>query len=193
MSKYKQILSDYSSTTIDDILSGEYKRESVKLGGIIIDLKIIRTKKKAEKMASVILEDLSGQMELIIFPKMYKEKENLIQLDKVVFVKGNIDRNEESVKIIVNDVVPISEVAEKFSNRVIFSFYNYPKKELISVLNRKLKKYHSKNGKHDLYFKINIPQRGEVLIHCPNFRLNNIDAMLNEVNGSIKNLNIILE
>ncbi len=193
LNRYEKILKEYSSTTIDSVLSGEFKRETIKLGGIITDIKIIRTKRKSEKMASIFIEDFTGKIEVIVFPKLYIEKENLVQLDNIVFLKGSVDKNENGVKIIANEIVAINEVNEKFTNKLIINFKNYPDKDTILKLNRKLSKYKSPSGKHELYFKITVPDKGEILIHCPSFKIANIDSALNDFNGSLKKMNIILE
>ena len=193
LNRYQKLLDDYSTATIDDILSGESARNGLKLGGIITDIKIIKTKRKSEKMASIILEDLTGKIEVIIFPKLFSEREHLIKLDNMVFIKGNLDSNENGVKIILNEIIPINEVNEKFTNKVILSFSGYPAKEAVVELKRKLSKYKSNSGKHELYFKINIIGKGEIFIHCPSFKIGNIEAAINEINGSIGNLNVILE
>ena len=193
LNRYKKILDEYCSTNIDNILSREFKRTTLKLGGIITDIKTIKTKRKGEKMASMSLEDFTGKIEVVVFPKLYLEKENLIQLDNIIFLKGHLDSNENGVKIIADDIVPITEVNEKFTNKVIFCFENYPDKKSIEIINNKLIKYKSGNGKHELYFKIRVPEKGEILIHCPLYKLNNVESALYEINGSVKGLNVVLE
>ncbi len=192
LNRYKNILKNYSSTSIESILSGEYKGTNVKLGGIITDIKFIRTKRKNEKMAGVFLEDLTGKIETVIFPSLLETSEHLITEDNPVFIRGTIDSNETSVKIIAQEIIPINEVSEKFTNKIIFSFNNIPEQSFIKNINKKITKYKSSTGSHILFFKITIPNEGEVSINCPKFKLQNVNQLLDEL-GNAENMDIILE
>lgn len=67
-------------------------------------------------MAFVKIADLSGEVELIIFPKTYATSADIWSQDNVIIAKGKVDfsRNEE-LKILVEEVALISqEEANKF-------------------------------------------------------------------------------
>lgn len=73
------------------------------LGGIIEEVRQVVTKKN-DTMAFVRLADLSGAIEIVVFPKVYEEFKNLLSPESLVAVKGRISfRNDE-----------ISIIAEKF-------------------------------------------------------------------------------
>lgn len=60
----------------------------VKLAGVIAGLRTIVTKKSGEKMASLILEDFSGQCSVIAFPATYSKCKDSLERDKVVKLSG---------------------------------------------------------------------------------------------------------
>ena len=60
--------------------------------------------RKGEAYARFILEDLSGRMEMMIFPSAYQKTINKIEPDQLLVVEGFIDRRDETPKISVRNV-----------------------------------------------------------------------------------------
>lgn len=96
-------------TTSSDIItcleSGEEKK--VILGGIINSFRQTITK-KGEMMASFQLEDLTGTIEVLIFPKIYTEVGPL-ENDQIVLVHGRYYINDDEKKIFAEKVVLAEE------------------------------------------------------------------------------------
>jgi len=63
--------------------------------GMVSSVKRITTKKSGELMAFVTIEGLEGSVEMLCFPAVYQEAKDLLVEDKVVKVKGRVDRKEE--------------------------------------------------------------------------------------------------
>ncbi|MEK7620327.1 MAG: DNA polymerase III subunit alpha [Patescibacteria group bacterium] len=83
--------------------------EFVRCGGIITSVKEIVTK-KGEPMAFVGLEDLTGQTEVIVFPRIYKDAKNLIVPDQIVLVSAKVSaRDGEEKKLLANSFVAVDE------------------------------------------------------------------------------------
>ena len=77
---------------------------AVVVGGIILQLKKIITKSGGQEMAFVKLSDLSGSIELVVFPRIYgRMKQNLV-LDHVVVVKGRINEKDNRLTLIVDEL-----------------------------------------------------------------------------------------
>ncbi len=181
LNKYKEILEKFSSATIEQIQENEYQLSSVKIGGIITKLKISNTK-KGDLMASFFLEDLTGQIEVLVFPKQLEENRDLINNDKIIFIKGNIDRNEESVKILAEAIYPIDKVNEEFVNKLEINIEineTFKKDEIVKLSNL-IHKY-SNNGKSKslIQFRLIFPDKGEALLRS-NYKINNIDNFIKE-------------
>jgi len=69
-----------------------------------------RTTKKGELMAFVTVEDQTGSMELVVFPRVYQQFQPYLVKDKVVLVTGKVSmRDNEGAKVIVNELVPLNE------------------------------------------------------------------------------------
>lgn len=68
------------------------------------------TTKKGDKMAILQLEDLSGQTEAVVFPKSFERIGEYLQVDARLMVWGKIDRRDEQVQLIVDDVEPVDQI-----------------------------------------------------------------------------------
>jgi DNA polymerase-3 subunit alpha len=64
--------------------------------GMVSAVKRITTKKSGELMAFVTVEGLEGQVEMLCFPAVYQEHKELLVQDKVVKIKGRVDRKDEA-------------------------------------------------------------------------------------------------
>ncbi|MCI8882337.1 MAG: DNA polymerase III subunit alpha [Lachnospiraceae bacterium] len=68
--------------------------EIAMVGGMIVD-KTIKYTKQNQTMAFITLEDLVGNLEIIIFPKNYEKNSHMLNLDAKVFVRGRVVTEEE--------------------------------------------------------------------------------------------------
>jgi DNA polymerase-3 subunit alpha len=70
-------------------------------------------------MAFVRIEDLSGNVELVVFPEPFSKHEMQLKSDQPVLVAGKLEKDGESVKIMVDRVGVLAEVLKK-SKQMIF-------------------------------------------------------------------------
>lgn len=75
----------------------------VRLGGIITNLKRTVTR-KGENMAYFTLEDTTGMMEILVFPKNYLRFASLLEKDRVVYLEGRLVNNEEERKVFAENL-----------------------------------------------------------------------------------------
>ncbi len=82
---------------------------AVDMGGILTEVKGKATKKGAY-MGFLTLEDLSGQIECLVFPKVFERYQGMLSADDIVVLSGKLSiREEESPKLLVDRVVPMEE------------------------------------------------------------------------------------
>ncbi|MGI6203975.1 MAG: DNA polymerase III subunit alpha [Anaerovoracaceae bacterium] len=83
--------------------------QPVVCAGIVTNVRTIITKTN-RMMASVGLEDLFGEMEIIVFPKTYEQYSALLRDDAVVAISGRVDYNDEDdSKIIASKISGLEE------------------------------------------------------------------------------------
>ncbi len=81
--------------------------ERVTIAGIVVSVKKITTKAGNHEMAFVRVEDMSGSLELVVFPKIYARTADLWFTDTVVRATGRVDQKEDRIILLVDDVVRI--------------------------------------------------------------------------------------
>jgi len=90
-------------------LSPEREGERVRLVGLITKIQRVKTKNGAE-MAFLQLEDVSGSLEVIVFPKVLEKAENLLCKEATVLVTGRLSEKEGVVKLIADEISEIRAV-----------------------------------------------------------------------------------
>jgi DNA polymerase-3 subunit alpha len=82
--------------------------EWVTAGGIITQAKKIRTK-KGDPMMFATLDDLEGEMEVLIFGKALAEYEGALGVDEIVLVRGRVDhKDKDKTALVVQSVEPFA-------------------------------------------------------------------------------------
>ncbi len=141
LDRYKKELKSYS-TVSTATMGNRRDGEEILIGGLVSKLKFTQTKKNNEKMAIVTIEDLDGSVDALIFPRSFKEFGHHLIKDAILFFKGNLDKKEQTPKILVNEITPISEVHKKFTRSILVKFAAASAQEnLLKNLQEVLSKY----------------------------------------------------
>lgn len=80
-------------------LEDEPDGKEVVVGGVVTGWRVINTR-SGSLMAGFKLEDLTGAVEVIVFPKVYEGVKGGYQPDRVTVVKGRLEHQDEGVKIL---------------------------------------------------------------------------------------------
>ena len=59
-------------------------------------------------MAFATLEDLSRQVEIVVFPRLYQQERALWKEDELVLVEGKVNHRDDDVTVIAEDVRPLT-------------------------------------------------------------------------------------
>ena len=117
LAKYEKILKEYSTSGSIGLKNLE-DGQKIWFGGIINKIKNTVTKRTGEKMAIMMMEDMEGSVEALVFPNSYKNVSKYIIPNAAVFVNGRLSLKEERPKIIVEEILPISDARKKFTQAV---------------------------------------------------------------------------
>jgi DNA polymerase-3 subunit alpha len=101
----KQIIAAQTSSGRASTTGGgrENKPVTASLGGIITHIQKILTK-KGDQMAFVDLEDMSGKIEIIVFPNLYTQVKDLIVEGKIVQVSGKLSDKDGEPKLLADSL-----------------------------------------------------------------------------------------
>lgn len=82
--------------------------QSVRMGGMIVSLRHKATR-KGSLMGFLQLEDLTGQVECILFPAVWARYGSELKEDMAVLVKGRLSvREDEEIKVVADHIVPLA-------------------------------------------------------------------------------------
>lgn len=85
-------------------VSNQTPNSSVKLAAVITKFRVIRTKKNNSKMAFATLADNTGEIESVIFPKIFTEIEPILAENKPFYIEGKINLREGEISILVDNL-----------------------------------------------------------------------------------------
>jgi DNA polymerase III subunit alpha len=112
LDRYSDVLRQLSSSNLADIhtVMGEGKRDFT-LGGMIMEKKAILTK-KGDKMCFLTLEDLTGKIECIVFPRTYQEYEEILSSEEPLIMTGQVNLSESPRKFFPAKILNLKDQAE---------------------------------------------------------------------------------
>ena len=90
--------------TVSQIDPKFHQGQNVTLAGILSSVRLVNTKKNNHKMAFATLEDNTGKIDLVIFPKLYADSAATWVIDKPVLVTGKVDNRDNSASVVVDKV-----------------------------------------------------------------------------------------
>src|SRR5581483_7081884 len=114
--KYTNEVKTYGNATTG-LLSEKPSGFEISIGGLVSVLRVMRTK-KGDLMGVVLLEDWEGTVEVLVFPDTYLKFQRLLEVDAPILVKGTLDKDESTTKILATDIYPMESVKERLSRTV---------------------------------------------------------------------------
>lgn len=153
----KEVLQPYVNecTGLEELGDGE----TVKLVGVITEVKKILTKKKQEPMAFMRIEDWSGSAEVVVFPKIFQVVKDWILPDSYVAVFGKVSVRERE------DSRDYSVLADK-----MFAFKEGDVKDLEHMFSQQLwydDGIKDSSGDHPEANAAGVEEESGIFIHIP--------------------------
>ncbi len=103
---YREKLNQYC-TSISS-LNQEHDNTFHAIGGIITRIQNILTK-KGEQMCFADIEDLTGSLELVVFPSIFNAHKALLTTDQIVLVRGRVTDKDGELKMLVEKMKSIND------------------------------------------------------------------------------------
>ncbi|MCB0407614.1 MAG: DNA polymerase III subunit alpha [Bdellovibrionales bacterium] len=107
----------WSTGDVEHLLEKENKSR-VEIVGLISSMREIITK-KGTRMAFASFEDLTGSVELIVFPDAFKDFELVLKSEEALIVSGSLEKEQDSLKIFVDEVRTVDDVYKK-AKKLVF-------------------------------------------------------------------------
>jgi DNA polymerase-3 subunit alpha len=112
MEKYRDKLAELQALSIEDISTMERstgKDETITTAGIIANLRVLKSK-KGDFYATGTMEDMSGSIEMVVFPEAFKRLGDKVKLEVPVLIRAGV-RIEEGAnpKITASEIMPLED------------------------------------------------------------------------------------
>ncbi|MBT3295283.1 MAG: DNA polymerase III subunit alpha [Verrucomicrobia bacterium] len=117
LTQYAPVLKRYQQATIEQLGSMDDHAQT-RIGGIISTVTRRVTKASKESMAILLLEDLDGYTEVLVFPEAFQKFGVHIHEDAAVLVCGEVSRREEVPKMIASEIYPLADAPRYFATKL---------------------------------------------------------------------------
>ena len=93
--------------------------DEIQLAGMILGLKVQKTKRDQKLYAQAALEDATGKIELVCFPRDYERLQGQLKMEAPVLVRGTLTGDDDTApKFAVSSIVSLEEVQVKLPGGV---------------------------------------------------------------------------
>ncbi len=163
-------LDDYREDilTVTDTNLSEKKQwvegQSLRVGGLIRDIKNRKTK-KGDPMAVIVMEDIAGTLEVVIFPELYAKCASILHNDTPVIIEGLVKKDERGDNIIANGVDTLEAAREKYTAGArIMLKSDHVNRQNLEALKKVFYRHH---GSCPVSLTLHFAGRGEVDLEIP--------------------------
>jgi len=182
LTRYEDLLDKFTNAnaiSIKELSDGGV----VRIGGLVQGSKMIKTK-KGDLMAFVTIEDMHGAVEVIVFSRVFADVRDLLVEDKPLLIQGQVQKDEKSVKILADTVIPINKAEESWTASVHFNLeISRTDREILSDLHAILQRH---PGACPAYLHLRSPDNTDSVIALPDaLKLRAGGALSREVNKFI--------
>ncbi len=107
-----------STHKIFEISAEEIYPDLVKVAGVLTEVRVITTKKTGAEMAFAKAEDGTGTLELVVFPKIFKDTRDFWIAGQPLLITGKVDVRDESPNLLVEAIETMASLDEKKEREV---------------------------------------------------------------------------
>ncbi len=116
LQRYSSVMKMYSNISVSELDDRVREGTVVSVGGILTDIKRTNTK-KGERMGWGDLEDLTGRVRVLFYPRVYESFGSLIRKSSIVFVKGRLEKRD-GITIVADEVANLNTAKDRFLSNV---------------------------------------------------------------------------
>ncbi|QNN22334.1 DNA polymerase III subunit alpha [Planctomycetales bacterium ZRK34] len=124
LDRWRDTIRRYSNVSLSEAHRLRADTEVI-IGGMLSRVRqtLVKNGRSAgQKMAMITLDDMTGQMDGVIFSDGFAAHGHLLEPEAIVFLKGKVDRRREEPNIIIESVIPVREAPETLTRAVRIVF-----------------------------------------------------------------------
>jgi len=158
LARYERSLKLFATATSQQLLQLE-EGGIATVGGMLTKIKHTTTKKTNEQMAVCMLEDLQGEVEVLVFPNSFSQLAPQLKPNAIVFVEGRVAVREDRPRLIAQQITPIEQGAGRFTQAMELILRRYEEKEMLEQLKGLLARF---PGAVPITLRLEMPERSTV-------------------------------
>jgi DNA polymerase-3 subunit alpha len=164
LDRYSKEIKQFATCSVDE-LSEQKDKSTVKIAGVVENLKMKRTR-RGDRMAILNIEDLSGSTEVVVFPDVFSQTSPLLKCDDPLFIKGSAEIGDSSAKIIAQEITTLDSIRQNAIKAIVIQLREEDiSSKMLEDLRYTTYKYPGDCG---LIFKVNLSHKKKVTISAHN-------------------------
>jgi DNA polymerase III subunit alpha len=104
---YREIIEEGKYVAVSELANQEDK-VTVQVAGSISAFDKKHTRKDGKPFAILTIEDFTGSVEVMVWNEVFAKAAKEIDKGKIVFVAGKMDKREDSIRLVANEIGPIT-------------------------------------------------------------------------------------
>ncbi len=120
LAQYEHLLERFATARASELSDGP-TGERVVLGGMVTKVTAINIRNganKGKRMAKLLMEDLTGPFEAVVFPRLYESARSLFHKEAILFLDGVTDVGRDVPSIKVNELIPVTQAEARLAGQV---------------------------------------------------------------------------
>jgi DNA polymerase III subunit alpha len=174
LARYRKEIKAYTSHTLENLPENSF----VRVAGMIVNVKKVVTK-NGQAMCRFKLEDLDGEVECVVFPKMYTpEVSKAIAVHEMVVLKAKVEPRDDGKNLLVEEISSLKDARDRYVKSVVLCLSTTGLEE--DLLARIDKAVQAHPGRCALAFRLKTPAHGDYGLVTQK-RVAPTDALLHDV------------
>ena len=166
LDRYRADLSRYANAGTTDFTEGRRPAGEAAVGGVVSAYRERPTKRGDGKLAFFQLEDQSGQLEVVVFPKTFEKVRAVLVSDEPLLCTGKVvdegEGEQHAWRMLLEDATPLADLRKSKTSRVeIHLDADAVTPQQIELLRGILEQ---SRGPCRTVLRLKIPQRSETII-----------------------------
>ncbi|MFB4163009.1 DNA polymerase III subunit alpha [Alteribacillus sp. JSM 102045] len=129
LDRYKKIMAPFQPVSLSS--SFPVSRHKIWAAGIVEEIKQVRTK-NGQAMAFLVITDGTADIEVVIFPDVYRKTRNILIEQTPVIIGGRTDKKSHKKKLIADQIINLEDLLSQ-SRRILFLKIKKQKNEKITA------------------------------------------------------------
>lgn len=184
INEHQAELDRFISKPLASVCKKNDNRKTLRLAGLLASKRIIRNK-KGQNLASLLLEDTSGQLEATLFADDFETYAHLLEEDSLLLIEGEVrhDTFNDAASVRIKSLTPLENMRSQLANSLQLNLKpNQLTASLAQQLAQLCQQFINNEQGLPLTFHFTSPLGQAQLTAAAYWKLNPVDELLTKIN-----------